>query len=405
MSKSQRLNKYFTYSIIGTQEAKLLSSYEKTPVQSSVIDPSCWIGIEVEVEGIRPSPSFSSALWEVTSDGSLRNNGMEYISIPLRGKLIPVAVEQLHTYLTKFQSHHEFSSRTSVHIHQNVRYLTVEQIFNLLLCYMVVEPILYEYAQRTTGRNRETNNFCVPINDSKFSINLPQAIEYMHKGEEEYAIRVMCKYWKKYTGLNLIPVQSQGTIEYRHMGGTSNPETLMQWINMLQSLRGYAKNHTHNEVKTLIFSLNTTSSYLPFVEEVLGTSFGLSSFELQHLMEKSVETIKEVYAAIDYKVTFDTSIDDVKKAPLYQVFYKRLGGKYIGVIGAVDDSEYLKLLMARKDLNLKYDQGYLTLDTYTALYKDLSKRLVEYEEANPEQIKPQPKASSRHVFNSPLLDL
>lgn len=405
MSKSQRLNKYFTYSIIGTQEAKLLASVATQRVSQEVVDPSCWIGIEIEVEGISSNTPFSSEFWVPTTDGSLRNHGMEYVSVPLRGRLIPIAIKQLHAYLTTSQKAHDFSSRTSVHIHQNVRYLTIEQIFNLLLCYMVVEPILYEYSRRTTGRERETNNFCVPLHDSKFSLNLPQAIEYMQKGEELAAIKLIGKHWKKYTGLNLIPIQSQGTFEYRHMGGTSTPETLIGWINMLQSLRGYAKDHTYEEVKQLIFSLNTTSSYLPFVEEVLGTSFGLSTFDLQQLMEKSVETIKEVYSTAGYTVPFDIKSEEIFKAPLYRSWHKRLGAKLIGVYTNVDDKAYMALLKNRQEIYYKLANSEITTEVFKALLEENTAKFHQYETENPNGINIGRNPANRQIYTSPLMDL
>ena len=164
-----RLSNMFDYSLMKTKESSQLALLADVGWKPSmkIVDPSCWIGIEVEVENVPNAHHEQFKFWKKIVDGSLRNNGYEYVSPPLRGKLIEAALLELDSHLKGMNPHYEFSDRTSVHIHMNVRHLTPEQLVMFLITYIALEPLFFKYTEKVPNSQREENNYCVPVNASK----------------------------------------------------------------------------------------------------------------------------------------------------------------------------------------------------------------------------------------------
>ncbi len=241
-----------------------LSSYEaRNPYTNSfqVLDKNTYLGIEVEVENIRRWDN-DCPYWSITDDGSLRNNGREFISLPIRAWRVEQALTQLQKELNPDV---DFSERTSVHIHMNVRTLTLAQLEAMILTYLVFERTLFRYV----GHKRDESIFCVPIHSTTLGYNLYELIY-----DKQLSID-----WFKYTALNLIPVMEKGTVEFRHMYGTLDKNVLMPWINMLLGLKVYALRNSPEYIKNRILELNTTSQFRMFGEEVFG-------IYIQHLWDE-----------------------------------------------------------------------------------------------------------------------
>ena len=225
------------------------------PTTYKVIQPSYVFGIEVEVENINYSieqPKYKN-YWNTVADGSLRNNGIEFVSLPLKAFQVEKALLQVKEQLSRNDP--VFSERTSIHVHMNVRDLTIDQILALTLIYTSVEPLLFKWV----GHNRNRNTFCIPLLNTDF-YNLYKDITR----NPTYIPRM----WMKYTAFNLIPIGSKGTVEFRHMHGTLDIQRLITWINLLSLLKLYVKQHTLNEIIGTIQFLNTNSFYTEFVSDI-----------------------------------------------------------------------------------------------------------------------------------------
>lgn len=276
---------------------KIIREFELSNGEERVVSETVPIGIEVEVErcnleemidGDHPFHTF----WRVIEDNSLRNNGREFVSYPITGNRIPVALTLLRDVLKAHYPQHEFTSRTSVHIHVNCRHLTQEQFCSLILLYLVLEPVFYYFADKTKEK-RSQNNFCVPVEFSKFTLKLPQIIEALKTNNGKNAVKLINNHWRKYSGFNLLPMKTQGTVEFRHLTGTIDVPFLMRWINMILRLRKYALDNPIDSVLKSIFELNTISSYRGFVTAVLGDIDIPDNF-LRIELEKSSTSIKTV---------------------------------------------------------------------------------------------------------------
>lgn len=212
------------------------------------------VGIEVEVENIRDNVKLEHS-WSVHSDGSLRNSGLEFISLPTKPALIESAINHLFDNLPK-EAH--FSPRTSIHVHMNVRDLTLMQIYNIVILYQCFEDLLYKFA----GPERKKSIFCVPVGNTNYYINLRRNF-----------IRNDGTNWSKYTGLNLSPMNNYGTIEFRHLRGTNNRQTIFEWLHYLYSIWTYATSKSTDELEAIIRECSNTRDYMYLGNAVFGDRF------------------------------------------------------------------------------------------------------------------------------------
>lgn len=242
--------------------------------------PKKAIGIEVEVENVRRA-AFDQNMWGTKEDGSLRNNGIEFVSCPLAGKQIEIAVRHLFSVLPIGA---DFSERTSIHVHLNMRDSLVKDLLNLLLLYISFEKCLYRFA----GEYRYRNIFCVPLQETQLPIILSN---FIANGD----LLSLIKQWQKYSGLNLLPLIPFGTVEFRQMHGHRDPDLLLNWINIIFRMFKYSKKYSFDELFNYIRTLNSTSKYEEFLTVVFEKEAELINFpKLKQAMEPGVSTIKMV---------------------------------------------------------------------------------------------------------------
>lgn len=222
-----------------------------------VAEPTKLLGIEVEVERTQGFQTDLMPFWIWTDDGSLRNNGSEYKSIPIKARYVEMALNFLFNWLPPEA---EFSGRTSIHVHLNVRNMTSAQLNRMLMLYCVFEKSIY----RWIGPEREKSIFCVPLYDTDFGYFLRMATKTGYTSFK----------WTKYTGVNLLPISHFGTVEFRHLYGTRDVAVIMKWINILLSLYKAAMKYETQELEECIHQLNTNSEYTAFVNTIFGLHGG-----------------------------------------------------------------------------------------------------------------------------------
>ena len=224
-------------------------------------DPSLLYGLELEIEGIRVDPEelYVTGMYGAV-DNSLRNTdggrGWEYITKPATFSIVNLIL----TRFFKQEAIQEatYSERCSVHVHCNVLDMTVEQVKALCLLYQTFEGLMYVYA----GADRDKNIFCVPWAQTQITYNLLDNLTEGHIGG--------LRSWQKYTGLNLIPITTQGTVEFRHLPGNNNQEFIMNWLVLIGCLFRAAKTMTLEEIEARLTRVNTTSEYRGLVDDVFG---------------------------------------------------------------------------------------------------------------------------------------
>lgn len=278
-----------------------LTSFEEHTYKSTipVEDKQTYLGIEVEIENIQRWASDYSPYWRMIEDGSLRNNGREFITPPIRAYRVENALNCLFTQ--QLNPDIDFSERTSIHVHMNIRTLNLSQLRSLVLAYILLEKTLFTWV----GPSRKDNIFCVPITDTMFGARLKKLIN----------LKVLQISWSKYTALNLQPIYEKGTIEFRHMYGTKDIPTIIQWINFILCLKKFALRNDPEQVLLTIANLNTNSQYKQFFDSVFGLQgVNLWTDKTTKEIAESVSYVKEMCLSNEFEtLTFFTGCDPNSK--------------------------------------------------------------------------------------------
>ncbi len=178
-----------------------------------------YAGVECEIESVKNKEEDFEG-FVATEDGSLRNYGVEFISIPLPKDELLSCFTNLHAEIEFYNSSEAFSPRTSTHVHINCRSLETEQVKNLILLYALYEDFFFAMCEQ----GRRDNIHCVPLSETFLPNVYAKPLE------------VLIEKWHKYTALNIIPLTMLGTVEFRHLQGTGDPELFKEWLTALDNL-------------------------------------------------------------------------------------------------------------------------------------------------------------------------
>lgn len=168
---------------------------------------------------------------------------------PTMGKAIISALDELEQIINTERA--DYSNRTSVHVHIDIRDMSVDQLFNMLYFYIYCEKAIFNYV----GEGREENNYCIPwwkTEELKTHLyNIYQALEEDNSDQIQY---ILNEQMNKYSALNLRAITRFGSVEFRHHYGTHDKHRILEWINILMSLKKQAMevDHTHVSFDELV---------------------------------------------------------------------------------------------------------------------------------------------------------
>jgi hypothetical protein len=204
----------------------LFNPYHTLRRRTPDVGPKC-IGIEVELEGLNAeeqaslrherlleAPSLRNACragWTVTTDGSLRAGGVEFISGPDTLENHLPRVELLYMAITEGLVRP--SVRTGIHVHVNMQHASNLDMLAFMRAYVVLEPLLFQYV----GVERRHNIYCVPLYWAENERRLWRSLarELQAPGSPGTWI-VLWRAFCKYSALNLESFARFGTFEFRH---------------------------------------------------------------------------------------------------------------------------------------------------------------------------------------------
>jgi len=78
-------------------------------------------------------------------DGSLRNNGVEFITRPVTFPRALELFDYLHNNLKLGDE--PYTHRTSTHVHVNVASMSMQQLKNFVLLYALFEPVFFKHCE------------------------------------------------------------------------------------------------------------------------------------------------------------------------------------------------------------------------------------------------------------------
>lgn len=216
------------------------------------------IGMELEVEALSPiHMGPPSNIWLVKEDNSLRNFGYEYYTRnPINDdhNLYPRIKE-----LTDFVSKKEFqadkdSTRTSFHVHINVCEHTILEMWNQVFIYWLLEEPL----MNVCGKSRCGNQFCLRIKDAEAQINFVR--EILSDGNVNPGLFNSDSL--RYSSQNLKALWQFGSLEYRGMRGTHDPNLMYTWTHGLWYMGRMAKNFKNPNAVFKYFDIEDRDKFI-----------------------------------------------------------------------------------------------------------------------------------------------
>lgn len=185
-------------------------------------------GLEIEAEfKALPVLDVNERVWYVKQDGSLRKNGLEFVSKK------PLTKEESYAALNElldsqiFTKHYYTSPRTSTHIHVNAQNWSKTQLLNVLFAYYLFEAVFMKIA----GRGRIGNLFCLTMREAP---EISKAVKLVIQEDWKSLANKFDIY--KYSALNLATLTKFGTIEFRAFKGTNDKRSILIWLNLIDEL-------------------------------------------------------------------------------------------------------------------------------------------------------------------------
>lgn len=204
------------------------------------------LGIEIELEGFGTKEYKaveSMKYWVVKEDGSLRNGGVEFVTNGgLGGANLVKAIDEVHGRLASIEFNNSW--RCSTHMHINMLDCTLEQCVRVVLAYMCVENIMFDFC----NPSRRHSNFCVPLTTAQGTTR-----DMVCTMSERFFGR---GYGSKYMALNVLPLCSSnlGTLEFRGSHALTTRDELLSLANRLLSIRAFALNFT-GSIEEMLYSI------------------------------------------------------------------------------------------------------------------------------------------------------
>lgn len=219
-----------------------------TRIPSDLLVSDGLIGIEIEVSNLHPKvwedchTNKKLKYWELKEDGSVRGGGEFVFKSPLSGRDLVDALHEIEAYLTKQYKENGIRTtndyQTSVHVHLDVRDTTTEQLYHLCILYSLFEPLLFKYC----GDNRQRNIFCLSVNHAPASfIKLIERLSLrdLERADIIYHVTTGSTEYSRYSACNFNALNRFGSVEFRGHRGTYDSDHLLNWVNILLSLKKY----------------------------------------------------------------------------------------------------------------------------------------------------------------------
>src|ERR1700747_184357 len=240
------------------------------------------VGLELEVEPARginlPAQGVLGAVigpktkaqWLVHQDGSLRNGGLEYVlSQPCLEEELEGLFTELYKVFERAGTVLNLSNSCSTHVHVNVGGYKVNELTAVIILWTMFEEMLVNFC----GEQRKTNHFCLTAKESPATL---QAWEnFLNTGIIRFPDGI------KYSALNIRPITTQGSFEYRCMRAEKSPELLSLWSKFCLALTRYARKYKNpsliaNELSErsgidIFMEICEGADILPFADLVMKT--------------------------------------------------------------------------------------------------------------------------------------
>jgi hypothetical protein len=282
-----------------------------------------FIGVEIEIEGCeldhaqagrRLGVHQSGAaglipVWTVKRDGSLRNNGLEFVTVPIHVSSLETVLTQLYAYLHRVYPECDFSERCGIHIHADCTNLSAAQLLDFIKLYIIFENPIFNFI----GEERKGSNFCVPLHN--FS---PAGwFHYTELRNERILHHIPHQETAKYSALNPCRLVDLGTLEFRHLEGTWDVQRIVTFASIIQRMKFFAMGTRNDQrIQEFISTANTISNFDQFAREVFTPQY------FNHIIPNGYD-LKEIEAGVSQAKKFVlglTNEDHIPSTMILDIF-------------------------------------------------------------------------------------
>lgn len=215
------------------------------------------VGLEIEVEG-NNLPYVHNPIWKIVPDNSLKGGkeGHEYV---MSKPVMMIDLEQILYDFNACFSHSQVddSIYAGIHVHINVQNLTPKQLLTFLVCFFVLEDMLVAWC----GKTRVGNHFCLRTSDAEY------LIQYIRTMVMKDSLYVEHKDSVRYSAANLEALYKYGSIEFRCLNSTIDPERILTWCRVLTNILKQSEDYLTPDA--VINSINLDGAE-KFAEKMLG---------------------------------------------------------------------------------------------------------------------------------------
>ena len=224
------------------------------------------VGVEIEVEtrGLFPDRRATGKYWASVADDSLRGeNNREFVTkVPMTEGQAYTAIDKLTKDFEKAGTVVSDSVRAGVHIHINVRDLTLREVFTFATCYYVIEQCLVDHC----GEGRQGNHFCLR------TIDADVIVRELSRAAVGQRLRNLNTEDLRYCALNFLSLFKHGTLEFRALRTPEDLGSIKKWINLLLEMKENSKLYPNPRAVVENFSLGGEDN---FVRNMLGKYSGM----------------------------------------------------------------------------------------------------------------------------------
>lgn len=192
------------------------------------------VGVEIEVEGKGLPLRVKDWLSEV--DGSLKGEESREFVLAKPSSLIEVrkALDNLDKAYIDMGTRVDNTVRAGVHVHINCQHLTMTQLVNFMVCYLIIENVLVKWC----GDFREGNLFCLRACDAD---DLLRVLIEAFRGDRKHYKLLLRQDHYRYASMNVKALGDYGSLEFRAMRGTRDLDVIYKWAEALYGLREFSK--------------------------------------------------------------------------------------------------------------------------------------------------------------------
>jgi len=204
--------------------AKILHALKLKPAKGD-------IGVEIEIEGVRLPGGTNK--WRREADGSLRGeeSGEYVLREPVPYANLGTVFEELGTAFEATNARIDPTYRAGVHTHINVQDMTITELFNFIVCFLIMEECIVDFC----APSRRGNHFCLRSKDATY------LIERLWRCAEEGELRHLNDEDIRYSAMNLSSLFKYGSIEFRSLESTSDFARIQLWCDILYTLKESSK--------------------------------------------------------------------------------------------------------------------------------------------------------------------